>query len=101
MAKFIPRNDCLPCIMRFFLFVELVIGALFIIFSLVLQTPPKSAVPMCAIFWLAANMSGTTCACVARIARSGARLMVQQAERCCMQRLHTHSGLTDLTLSGQ
>jgi hypothetical protein len=46
MAKFIPRNDCLPCIMRFFLFVELVIGALFIIFSLILQTPPKSAVPM-------------------------------------------------------
>lgn len=46
MAKCIPRNSCLPCIMRFFLFVEVLIGALFIIFALILQTPPKTAVPM-------------------------------------------------------
>ena len=46
MAKCIPRNSCLPCIMRFFLFVEVCIGALFIIFALILQTPPKTAVPM-------------------------------------------------------
>lgn len=32
--------------MRIFLVVELVIGALFVIFALVLQTPPKAAVPI-------------------------------------------------------
>lgn len=46
MAKCIPRNSCLPFIMRIFLVVELVIGALFVIFALVLQTPPKAAVPI-------------------------------------------------------
>lgn len=46
MAKCIPRNSCLPFIMRIFLVVELIIGALFVIFALVLQTPPKAAVPI-------------------------------------------------------
>ncbi len=46
MARCIPRNSCLPCLMRFFLFIEVVVGALFIIFGLVLQTPPKASVPM-------------------------------------------------------
>lgn len=46
MARCIPRNDCLPCLMRFFLFIEVVVGALFIVFGLVLQTPPKASVPM-------------------------------------------------------
>jgi hypothetical protein len=32
--------------MRFFLFIEVVVGALFIIFGLVLQTPPKASVPI-------------------------------------------------------
>lgn len=46
MAKCIPRNNCLPFIMRMFLIMEAIIGALFIIFALVLQTPPKASVPM-------------------------------------------------------
>lgn len=46
MAKCIPRNECLPFIMRLFLVVEVIVGALFIIFALILQTPPKSSVPM-------------------------------------------------------
>ncbi len=46
MAKCIPRNDCLPFIMRLFLVAEVIVGALFIVFALVLQTPPKAAVPM-------------------------------------------------------
>jgi len=46
MARCIPRNSCLPCLMRFFLFIEVVVGALFIIFGLVLQTPPKASVPI-------------------------------------------------------
>lgn len=46
MAKCIPRNSCLPFIMRMFLVMEVIIGALFIVFALVLQTPPKAAVPM-------------------------------------------------------
>ena len=46
MARCIPRNDCLPFLMRFFLLVELIIGVLFIVFALVLATPPKTAVPM-------------------------------------------------------
>lgn len=46
MAKCIPKNNCLPFIMRVFLVVEVIIGALFIVFALVLQTPPKAAVPI-------------------------------------------------------
>lgn len=46
MAKCIPRNDCLPFIMRLFLVAEVIVGALFIVFALVLQTPPKAAVPI-------------------------------------------------------
>ncbi len=47
MAKCIPRNACLPFIMRLFLVLEVIVGVLFIVFALVLQTPPKAAVPMC------------------------------------------------------
>lgn len=46
MAKCIPRNACLPFLMRFFLVMEVLIGILFIVFALVLQTPPKTAVPI-------------------------------------------------------
>ena len=46
MAKCIPRNDCLPFIMRLFLVAEVIVGILFIVFALVLQTPPKASVPM-------------------------------------------------------
>ena len=49
MPKCIPRNDCLPFLMRFFLVMEVLIGIAFIVFALVLQTPPKAAVPMCAL----------------------------------------------------
>ena len=48
MPKCIPRNDCLPFLMRFFLVMEVLIGIAFVVFALVLQTPPKAAVPMCA-----------------------------------------------------
>ncbi len=48
MPKCIPRNDCLPFLMRFFLVMEVLIGIAFVVFALVLQTPPKATVPMCA-----------------------------------------------------
>jgi hypothetical protein len=49
MPKCIPRNDCLPFLMRFFLVMEVLVGIAFIIIGLVLQTPPKAAVPICLI----------------------------------------------------
>lgn len=46
MAKCIPKNSCLPFLMRFFLVMEFLIGALFIVFGIVLQAPPTTAVPI-------------------------------------------------------